>query len=794
MARSRLLLPSSTAASSGRGSAYPNVVDYPRLANVNAFTTASDPTSYSRYGLVLAQNPVNMTLAALSNLKSANQDTRVVFYFITQSVVLAKYSSVTKYYDQMSIYPGWWLNGARTTITDATVAVGATTIGVADISRFTRAYLGGAYSNTSLPVDLLVYKTGYGTWEHVRMTAPPANGTAAGPGTLTISTRGYNSTAQSTFVSGDFIAGHLSPFPGSWTLNVTASCPIDASGLVWNDAATQRIQWLFYQLPWDGIFLDSSAADISGAYPNADANNDGTPDGGNVTTSGWYYGERDFALRCRALLGTNAIIMTNGGIYIPVANGAELEHSPYYRQGATMESELRYIDYQNEKQYQGYTIENGDLNNSDQQATPPVYDFTATGAFSGGGLAVPVTTNVLQQGRLTHAVACLKRIFGAFDYGGNQHGDHWLIDELIKGLGYTLAATVPNGTQTYYDLICPAGSLPSVNDVLRCGHNDTAVAPQGANALEEEQALVTAVAVGGGINGSTRVTVTRAYNSSPNRVHRAGMKVLTQSLLVAGLGWLGQPAGSPVSVAAAMVSVPLVNPDFETTTATNVQPAGWATYGLTGLGAAPATSYGTTAYDTQTFAKVGSGTQSLKMTVTTLPPAYYSTGIQQAAAAQVTTGEYYIVKAKMRASKERQIQVALQQSVGGSAAISRTFDINTTWPNGVYSVRIGPTTWTDAAVTSALKFHVGQALGDVEVDSVALSRGDENCWYQDFTNGRVYVNVTVAAVTFTVPTGVFKFLTGTQNPSLNSGAIISTANANTSVTLQPNDALFLQKV
>jgi len=455
-------------AASGGGA---DTAAYPRIASLYAFKDSSQSATFARYGLVVA--PLSAAAAGgVAALKARHTGTHILAYLDSRSVPLPDFGGLT-------IYPGWWLTLAGTTLT-APIDSATTTIPVADAGRIA----GTLATNPDVVVD----------GESMRVTAVDA-----AAGTLTVQ-RGYLSAAA-PHAAGTRIAAHATNWPGAWMLNVSPACPVDpASGQTWSDYLAAYAARALAAAPWDGIFYDDADNSISTLSGGAvDANNDNTPDGGDAPSgTGWADGERALFEHTRAL-APGAMVVGNGATYAGADNGREFElfnHDP----AAWAGSLTAYL----------------------QAGTSSIVnpDTRDTGAQDRRAMRFGLGTALLGDG------------YYSYDYGATAHGQTWWYDEYDGGAGSSLAAGVDAGATTL--TVAPGtGGRFQVGDVVRVP-SDTYT---GAGlSLDDERVRVL------GVTGDT-LTVRRGVEGSLPAPHATGDKVATDAQLAGGQGWLGTPTG-----------------------------------------------------------------------------------------------------------------------------------------------------------------------------------------------------------------------------------------------------------
>ena len=472
------------------------VLDYPRIANLYGFGSSTQVATFQRYGLVVAESPAAGTNGAVQALKTQSPASSIVVYLDTIAVVVPGFGGMT-------IYPGWWLTLAGTTLS-AGLDSSSTTVYVTNASIINQ--------NLSTNPDVLVD----GESMHVTSVNTSAN-------TLTVQ-RGYNSTTAS-HASGARIAAHVTNGTGTWTLNVTPYCPANpTTGQTWTAYLAATAISALASAPWDGIFFDAASPSI--AYLSngqVDANNDNVADGGDGPSgTGWADGETSLFSTVRSL-APSTLIVGNGAYYPGASNGEEFETFQLNWQGWPV-AYASYLELAGPSGSAPITIVNPDTDDTGIQN--------------------------LQTMRFNLATALMGNGYYAYDYGTTAHGQTWWYDEYDNGAGSSLASAVTN-IQSTLPLVAGTGAKFKVGDIVRV--------PGDVNGYDDEQMLVTA------INGDT-LTVQRGYNGTFWLNHPAMSKVMTQAQIAAGQGWLGQPLGAATSLSPSGTSL-LSNGDFEGTSA-----------------------------------------------------------------------------------------------------------------------------------------------------------------------------------------------------------------------------------
>lgn len=459
---------------------------YPRIANLYAFKDASQASTFSRYGLVVAPLSAASSVAAL---KAQGTGTRALLYLDSYQVnVHASWNNLS--YDGFDIYPGWWLTLAGTTLA-APIDSATTSVTVADAAPISAFF-------PSHP-DILI------DGESIHVLSISGN-------TLTVQ-RGYWSTAT-THAAGTRVATHSSSWTGMWDLNVSASCPQNpTTGQTWAQyLAVQAVRDLTVA-PWDGVFYDVTNTSQAGSENGQiDANNDNVADGGNgLSGNGWATGEAQLFTLSRSLM-PHALLEGNGGAYTETT-GLEFENAPHW-EGGWPSLQTAYL------QMSGATAPApSSIINPDTSSTSGVQNYRTM--------------------RYGLGTALLGNGYYAYDGGVNLHGQTWWYDEYDNGAGSSLASAVTASSATLTVAPGTSGKF-LVGDVVRVPLYSTSA--NGLN-LDDEQMRITA------ISGDT-LTVQRGYNGSIASPHEAGTKVATGAQLAAGRGWLGQPVApaSPLAL------------------------------------------------------------------------------------------------------------------------------------------------------------------------------------------------------------------------------------------------------
>ena len=152
---------------------------------------------------------------------------------------------------------------------------------------------------------------------------------------------------------------------------------------------------------WDGIFFDET--------------NDSAPSGSNVTNQQWIDGYTNLFKTTRTLVGSKAIIITNGSsnsAFQSYVNGRMFESFPTPWQGDGKWDTVtnNYLTTKNQVGYNPIFVINGNTGNTGNQSDYKAMRFGLTSSLLGGGY------------------------FG-FDYGTESHAQLWSYDEYNAYLG-----------------------------------------------------------------------------------------------------------------------------------------------------------------------------------------------------------------------------------------------------------------------------------------------------------------------------------------------------------------------
>lgn len=532
---------------------------------------------------------------------------------------------------------------------------------------------------------------------------------------------------------------------------------MNGAGQAWVDYIAQQILSKMASYPGlDGAFLDNVKPTPSyiANLPSIDANNDGVAD----SATGWSAGEQALHTKVRAA-GVLVTTVGNGWLYSG-SDGRQIESIPYFDDP--------------------YSYTPAFLANS---IFPSYLQMTGTpGAFAPTGryVAKPVTllsadtrntgTVSLQTMRFDLGLALLGNGYYAYDYGSHIHGNPWWYDEYDNGAGSSLASAV-SASQTTLTLATGTGSRFSVGQTIYVPND----AINTGDPKNDEAMTIS------GISGDV-LTVTRGVgNGGVGYAHMALAKVFTLAQLAAGLGWLGQPIGNPVTLLSlSAVSPALQNTDFDTWSGTAF--ANW-TFSVNSMG----TAAGSITQDTSAGGAPGSGggTNAAKITVTTAEPGnkWHIRLYQSANTFQ--NGHTYTLTfaAKTDQTNGFDLQVTLELS-DGTVRAKQDFILGTTWQQ--YTLTVTAQTTDSTAIRA--NFNFAAQTGTVWIDAVTLQEGDPNLWKRDYEHGTVIVNATATSQTYNLPRGnTYTKINGTQDHTTNSGAVV------TSVTIAAFDAILLNR-
>lgn len=228
-------------------------------------------------------------------------------------------------------------------------------------------------------------------------------------------------------------------------------------------------------------------------------------------------------------------------------------------------------------------------------------------------------------------------------------------------------------------------------------------------------------------------------------------------------GWLGQPTSPVYQMISTNTNTSLVaNMDLET------DMSGWSA-GSNGYGAI-----------TRDATVAHAGKASIKASVTTADAAWWRISPTTTLRTGLTGGRPYAVTFWAKASANRRINVSLAQPAGDSYA-DQIISVTTSWKQ--YQVALTP---TQSASIVNLRFDTAETGGDVWFDDVRVQDGATNIYRRDFDYGTVLVNASAATQTVRLEKP-FRKIAGNVDSVVNNGSLV------TSVTIGPQDALFLLK-
>lgn len=205
--------------------------------------------------------------------------------------------------------------------------------------------------------------------------------------------KSLKSGIQSSWWLKNSSGSNLSIWPGTSALNLNS----DWATYLASYAATT----VYGTKLWDGIFFDET--------------NDSAPPGSSVTNQQWADGYTKLFKTTRTLLGSKAIIITNGSsnsAFYPYVNGRMFESfpTPWEGNGSWTTSEKKYLSMEGAVGYNPIFVLNGNTDNTGNQNDYQAVRFGLTSALLGGAY------------------------FG-FDYGTESHAQLWNYDEYDAYLG-----------------------------------------------------------------------------------------------------------------------------------------------------------------------------------------------------------------------------------------------------------------------------------------------------------------------------------------------------------------------
>lgn len=485
MTKERQILPGPTTRTPSQPLVLAQAPEYPRIASLYAYKDAKQAATFARYGEVVAPISAGQgSPSAITALKRLNPSIRVFAYVDARQVnAIGDAGS----YEGLTIYPGWWLTLAGTTLSGA-IDASTRTIFVANASPI-------ASHLATNPYVLIGEET-------VKVVVVDVS-----QHTLVVQ-RGIYSPAVA-HPAGTRIAAHMSAWPGTWMLNVTRSCPPDPkTGLIWTSYLAHYVARLMTSASWDGVFYDDVNSSIQWMAGGAiDADNNNKPDGGSGPSGNSWGNGIKHLLEFTHELVPKALVLGNGGYYDGLSNGREFERF------ASLPGDWRHA-------FASYLRIAAPTSARQSSVVNP--DTGDTGVQS------------LQRMRFGLATALMGSGYFAYDFGVTSHGQTWWYDEYDNGAGSSLAATLGWTDQTL-TLAPGTGVRFRPGDVVRVPND---IFSNAGLSIDDEQLRVLAV------HGDSLV-ITRGYNGTFVTSHAMGTKVMTQAQIIAGREWLGYPLGPP---------------------------------------------------------------------------------------------------------------------------------------------------------------------------------------------------------------------------------------------------------
>lgn len=209
-------------------------------------------------------------------------------------------------------------------------------------------------------------------------------------------------------------------WPGTHMLNVALGTP-EKSSLQWNRyLATFVCDSILAPGKWDGLYFDNCWHSVSWLNEDMDIDNDGTPDNAHRIDSLWKVG-MDLMLDLVRDQYPETILMGNGGYkYGKQLNGVLVETFPQW--GEWFRLMDIYWEFDSTTSFSPYTIINANTDN--------------TGEISYKDMRFSLASTLLGDG------------YFSYDFGADDHSQHWWFDEYSVDLGAPLGKTEKAGGTT----------------------------------------------------------------------------------------------------------------------------------------------------------------------------------------------------------------------------------------------------------------------------------------------------------------------------------------------------------
>jgi hypothetical protein len=220
----------------------------------------------------------------------------------------------------------------------------------------------------------------------------------------------YNITDAKNWWLRDINQNKLNWWPGTNLINVAYQNPLKPNDQ-WNywlpEIASSNV--IKSNPLWDGLFFDNCWPKISWLSSSFDLNNDGVVDSPAMADQYWSEGIKTLLHNARQQIGSNKIIICNGGtMYSDFYDGRMFESFPLINEGGWSKN---LNDYQTTGLY---SILNLNTNNTGNQGDLKKMRFGLASSLMGDG-------------------------YFSFDYGDQKHGQLWWYDEYDSYLGKPLA-------------------------------------------------------------------------------------------------------------------------------------------------------------------------------------------------------------------------------------------------------------------------------------------------------------------------------------------------------------------